>query len=175
MVRYHDEEWGVPAHDDRVLFEFLTLEGAQAGLSWRTILARREGYRRAFRGWDIEAIAAMGETDVERLLGDAGIVRHRGKIEATIHNARCVLALLPQWVTFDRYVWQFVDEVIVRNRWSSVDQVPAESERSRAMSRQMKRDGFRFVGSTTLYAFMQACGLVNDHVLECFRYGQVDL
>jgi DNA-3-methyladenine glycosylase I len=175
MVRYHDEEWGVPTHDDRALFGFLTLEGAQAGLSWRTILHRRDGYRRAFHDWDIERIAAMGEGDVDRLLLDSGIIRNRAKIEATIDNARAVMRLMPQWVTLDRYLWQFVDEVIVVNRWRSVEEVPATSDRATVMSRQMKRDGFRFVGPTTLYAFMQATGMVNDHLVGCFRHREVAL
>lgn len=175
MVRYHDEEWGVPVHDDRVLFEFLTLESAQAGLSWRTILHRRDGYRRAFHDWDIERIASMNENDVVRLLADPGVIRNRAKIEATIENARVALRLLPQWVTFDRYLWQFVDEVTVVNQWRSVDEVPAESERARAMSHRMKRDGFRFVGPTTLYAFMQATGMVNDHLVDCYRHREVAL
>lgn len=175
MLRYHDEEWGVPSHDDRTLFEFLTLEGAQAGLSWRTILHRRDGYRRAFFDWDIERIAAMGDEDVARLLRDDGIIRNRAKIQATIDNARAVLRLVPQWVTLDRYLWQFVDEVIVVNHWQAAEQVPASSDRAAAMSRQMKRDGFRFVGPTTLYAFMQATGMVNDHLVDCFRHREVAL
>jgi DNA-3-methyladenine glycosylase I len=173
MVRYHDEEWGVPCHDDRTLFEFLTLEGAQAGLSWRTILQRREGYRRAFVEWDIERIAAMTETDIDRLVEDAGIIRHRQKITSTIGNARTVLRLLPQWVTLDRYLWQFVDEVVVVGRHDSVGDVPAVTERSWAMSKQMRRDGFTFVGPTTAYALMQAAGLVNDHTVDCFRFAEV--
>jgi DNA-3-methyladenine glycosylase I len=172
MVRYHDEEWGVPCHDDRTLFEFLTLEGAQAGLSWRTILQRREGYRRAFLEWDIERIAAMTEADIDRLVEDEGIIRHRQKITSTIGNARIVLKLLPQWVTLDRYLWQFVDEVVV-GRHDSMGDVPAVTERSWAMSKQMRRDGFTFVGPTTAYAFMQATGLVNDHTVDCFRFTEV--
>lgn len=177
MVRYHDEEWGVPVHDDATLFEFLTLEGAQAGLSWRTILARREGYRAAFHDWDIPRIAGMGEADVEHLLLDAGIIRHRQKVESTIHNARAVMALLPQWVTLDRYLWQFVDEVTVVGAHDSLAGIPAVTDRSKAMSRQMQRDGFRFVGPTTLYAllyaFMQAVGMANDHTQDCFRFREV--
>ncbi len=173
MVRYHDEEWGVPVRDDATLFEFLTLEGAQAGLSWRTALGRREGYRAAFHGWDIERIAAMAEDDLERLLQDPGIIRHRQKIAATISNAQAVLRLLPQWVTFERYAWQFVDEVVVVGNRLSLGDVPTESDRSKVMSRQMQRDGFRFVGPTIAYAFMQATGMVNDHTTDCFRFRQV--
>lgn len=173
MVRYHDEEWGVPVHDDRRLFEFLTLEGAQAGLSWRTILLRREGYRRAFHDWDIARIATMGDADVEHLLQDEGIIRHRGKIEATIANARVVLDLLPRWGSLDTYVWRFVDGAPVRNRRRSLSEVPAVTEAAQAMSREMRRDGLRFVGPTTLYAFMQAVGLVNDHTVDCFRHDEV--
>jgi DNA-3-methyladenine glycosylase I len=173
MVRYHDEEWGLPCHDDATLFEFLTLEGAQAGLSWRTILQRREGYRRAFLEWDIERIARMTEADIDRLVADEAIIRHRQKIASTVGNARAVLALLPQWVTLDRYLWQFVDEVVVVGRHQAGAEIPAVTERSWAMSKQMRRDGFTFVGPTTLYAFMQAAGLVNDHTVDCFRFSQV--
>ncbi len=173
MMRYHDEEWGVPVHDDRKLFEFLTLEGAQAGLSWSTILGRVDGYRRAFLDWDIEAIAAMDESDVERLREDTGIIRNRAKIESTISNAQAVLELLPQWVTFDRYIWQFVDEVTVVNRPRSLEDIAPETEASQAMSKQLKRDGMRFVGPTICYAFMQAAGMVNDHTVDCFRYDEV--
>lgn len=173
MVRYHDEVWGVPMHDDRQLFEFLTLEGAQAGLSWSTILGRIEGYRAAFLDWDIEAIAQMDERDVERLRQDERIIRNRAKIESTISNARAVLELLPQWVTFDRYIWQFVDEVTIVNRPRGLGDIAAETEESQAMSKQLKRDGFRFVGPTICYAFMQAAGLVNDHTVDCFRHAEV--
>jgi DNA-3-methyladenine glycosylase I len=175
MVRYHDEVWGVPVHDDRALFEFLTLEGAQAGLSWRTILNRREGYRRAFLDWDIGAIAAMDGGDVERLLQDGGIIRNRAKIESTISNARAALEVREEWESLDRYLWQFVDGAPIRNRWRELAALPAETELSKAMSRQLKRDGFRFVGPTTLYAFMQAVGMVNDHTVDCFRYAEVEL
>lgn len=172
-TRYHDEEWGVPEHDDRRLFELLTLEGAQAGLSWRTILLRREGYRRAFLGWDLERIAAMGGRDIERLLQDEGIIRHRGKIESTISNARVVLGLLPEWGSLDAYLWRFVDGTPVRNGWRSPEEVPPVAEAARAMSKQMRKDGFRFVGPTTMYALMQAAGLVNDHTIDCFRYAEI--
>jgi DNA-3-methyladenine glycosylase I len=167
-VAYHDEEWGVPTRDARDLFELLTLEGAQAGLSWATILRKREGYRRAFEGFDVERVAQFGDADVDRLLGDPGIVRNRLKVESTIANARAVLALdvpLPQ------LLWSFVDGEQRVNRWRALGEIPAETPESRAMSKELKRRGFRFVGPTVLYALMQAAGLVDDHVVDCFRYG----
>ena len=164
-VAYHDEEWGVPERDDAKLFELLNLEGAQAGLSWSTILHKREGYRAAFAGWDAEAIARFGERDVERLLGDAGIVRHRGKIEAAIGNARAALALdLP----LEELLWSFVGGETRVNAFRTVAEIPAQTPESAAMSKELKRRGFRFTGPTTCYAFMQAAGLVDDHVLDCF-------
>jgi DNA-3-methyladenine glycosylase I len=172
-VAYHDEEWGLPSHDDRYLFEMLVLEGAQAGLSWTTILRKRENYRRAFVGFDPAAVARFGATDVERLLGDAGIVRNRAKIEAAIANAQATLAVQEELGSLDALLWSFVDGKPVQNRWDSVGEIPAETAESRAMSKELKRRGFRFVGPTTLYAFMQAAGLVNDHVVDCFRYGEV--
>lgn len=165
-VAYHDEEWGVPERDDRALFELLNLEGAQAGLSWSTILRKREGYRRAFAGWDVEAIARFGEADVERLVADAGIVRHRGKIEATIGNARAALALDRP---LSELVWSFVDGEPRVNAWRTVEEIPAATPESTALSKELKRLGFRFTGPTTCYAFMQAAGLVADHTLDCFR------
>jgi DNA-3-methyladenine glycosylase I len=168
-VAYHDEEWGVPSHDDRHLFELLVLEGAQAGLSWLTILRKREGYRRAFARFDCAKIAQFGERDVERLLGDAGIVRNRAKIEAAIANARAVLEL----GSLDSYLWDFVGGGPIRNAWHTLGEIPAETEESRALSKDLKRRGFRFVGPTTCYAFMQAVGLVNDHTVDCFRYREV--
>jgi DNA-3-methyladenine glycosylase I len=165
-VAYHDEEWGVPERDERALFELLNLEGAQAGLSWSTILHKRDGYRNAFAGWDVEAVARFSEQDVERLLGDAAIVRHRGKIEAVIGNARAVVALdLP----LSELVWSFVDGETHVNDWRTVGEIPAETAESKAMSKELKRLGFRFTGPTTCYAFMQAAGLVDDHVVDCFR------
>jgi DNA-3-methyladenine glycosylase I len=166
-VAYHDEEWGVPSRDDVHLFEMLTLEGAQAGLSWSTILRKREGYRRVFAGFDVEAVARLGDGDVERLLGDAGIVRNRAKIESTINNARRVLELDG---TLADYLWSFVDGEPIVGRRRTLAEVPAETPESRAMSKDLKRRGFRFVGPTICYAFMQATGLVNDHVTGCFRY-----
>ena len=165
-VAYHDDEWGVPLRDERGLFELLMLEGAQAGLSWATILHKREGYRRAFAGWDVEAIARFGERDVERLLGDAGIVRHRGKIEAVIGNARATLALERP---LSELVWSFVDGATRVNSWRTVAEIPAQTPESLALSKELKRRGFRFTGPTTCYAFMQAAGLVDDHTEECFR------
>ena len=165
-VAYHDEEWGVPQRDERRLFELLNLEGAQAGLSWATILHKREGYRKAFAGWEIEAVARFGERDVERLLGDAGIVRHRGKIEATIGNARAALALD---VPLGELLWSFVDGETRVNDFRTVAEIPAQTPESAAMSKELKRRGFRFTGPTTCYAFMQAAGLVDDHTADCFR------
>ena len=165
-VAYHDDEWGIPVRDERALFELLNLEGAQAGLSWSTILRKRDGYRSAFAGWDIEAIARFGERDVERLLGDAGIVRHRGKIEAVIGNARATLALD---VPLSELLWSFVGGEPRLNSWRTVGQVPAQTAESQAMSKELKRRGFRFIGPTTCYAFMQSAGLVDDHTLDCFR------
>ncbi len=169
MVRYHDEEWGVPEHDDRRLFECLTLEGAQAGLSWRTVLLRREGYRRAFLEWEIERIASMDAGDVERLLADPGIIRHRGKVEATISNARAALDVIAREGSLDTYLWGLAGGTPRVNRWRSLEEYPAETEVSRAMSRALRRDGFRFVGPTICYAFMQASGMVDDHQPDCFR------
>jgi DNA-3-methyladenine glycosylase I len=172
-VSYHDEEWGVPSHDDRYLFEMLVLEGAQAGLSWTTILRKRENYRRAFVGFEPTAVARFGASDVERLLGDEGIVRNRAKIEAAIANAHATLAVQEELGSLDALLWSFVGGAPVQNGWASLGEIPAETAESRAMSKELKRRGFRFVGPTTLYAFMQAAGLVNDHVMSCFRYGEV--
>jgi DNA-3-methyladenine glycosylase I len=165
-VAYHDEEWGVPQREERALFELLNLEGQQAGLSWSTILRKREGYRAAFAGWDVEAIARFGERDVERLLGDAGIVRHRGKIEAVVANARATLDLD---VSLSELLWSFVGGETRANDWTAVGDIPASTPESAAMSKELKRRGFRFVGPTTCYALMQSAGLVDDHTLDCFR------
>ena len=170
---YHDVEWGVPLHDDNALFELLTLEGAQAGLSWSTVLAKRPAYRRAFARFDPRTVARFGARDVARLLGDAGIIRHRGKIEATIANARAFLSVQDDHGTFDRYVWRFVGGRPVQNRWRSPREVPAETDESRALSKDLRARGFRFVGPTICYAFMQAVGMANDHEVGCFRHGQV--
>jgi DNA-3-methyladenine glycosylase I len=167
-IAYHDEEWGVPERDDRALFELLNLEGAQAGLSWSTILRKREGYRRAFAGWDVERIAQFGAADVDRLVNDAGIVRHRGKIEAVVDNARATIALDQP---LSELLWSFVGGKQRLNEWRTVGQIPAQTAESAAMSKELKRRGFRFTGPTTCYAFMQAAGLVDDHTLDCFRRG----
>jgi DNA-3-methyladenine glycosylase I len=172
-VAYHDEEWGVPLHDDRALFEFLILEGAQAGLSWLTILNKRENYRRAFAGFDPKKVARFGARDVKRLLGDAGIVRNRQKIAAAIGNAKAFLEVQKEFGSFDAYVWRFTGGRPIRNRWKSVKQVPAKTPESDAMSKDLIARGFRFVGSTICYAHMQATGMVNDHLIDCFRYREV--
>ena len=169
-VAYHDADWGVPCHDERTLFEFLILEGAQAGLSWITILRKRENYRHAFDGFDPEKIARYGERDVARLLADAGIVRNRLKIAAAIDNARAVLALHEAGSSLDELFWRFVDGRPVVNRWRSLDQVPAHTPAAQALSRELKRRGFRFVGPTVIYAHMQATGMVNDHLVSCPRH-----
>ncbi len=168
-VAYHDEEWGVPSHDERHLFELLTLEGAQAGLSWATILRKREGYRAAFANFDAEQVARFTKRDVERLLADPGIVRNRLKVESTVVNAKQVLEL----DSLDAYLWAFVDGEPLVNRWRKLGDVPAETAESKAMSKDMKKRGFRFVGPTVCYAFMQATGLVNDHVVGCFRFADL--
>jgi DNA-3-methyladenine glycosylase I len=170
MLAYHDEEWGVPSHDDRHLFEMLTLEGAQAGLSWSTILRKREGYRRAFADFEPDVVARFTPSDVERLLGDSGIVRNRLKIESTVVNAGRVLEVQEELGSLDAYLWSFVDGVPVVGRWRSVSELPAETDLSRALSRDLKQRGFRFVGPTICYAFMQTVGLVDDHTIDCFRF-----
>lgn len=172
-IRYHDLEWGVPVHNERVLLEFLILEGAQAGLSWSTILDKRENYRRAFAGYDAARLARYGAREVTRLLADAGIVRNRLKIESAIANARAFLAVQKEFGSFDAYLWRFVGGTPVANRRRSPKQVPASTPQSEAMSRDLKARGFRFVGPTICYAFMQAVGMVNDHLVGCFRYAQV--
>jgi DNA-3-methyladenine glycosylase I len=174
MLAYHDEEWGLPSHDDRHLFELLVLEGAQARLSWQTILRKRQGYRRAFAGFDPERVARFDRRRVERLLGDPAIVRNRAKVESAVSNARAALAVRNEAGSLDAYVWSFVGGGPVRNRWRTLKEIPAETEDSRAMSKDLKRRGFRFVGPTICYAFMQAVGLVNDHVVRCFRWREVD-
>ncbi len=172
-LAYHDEEWGVPVHDDVHLFEMLTLEGAQAGLSWSTILNKREGYRKAFRNFDPAKVARFSPATVERLLQNPAIVRNRLKVESTVQNARAVLEVQRDLGSLDTYLWSFVDGVPLVNRWRSLGDVPAETDRSRAMSTDLKRRGFRFVGPTVCYAFMQACGFVNDHLEDCFRWREI--
>lgn len=173
MIAYHDEEWGVPLHDDRKLFEFLVLDAFQAGLSWRTILHKRENFRKAFDGFDAERVARYGDEERQRLLADAGIVRNRQKIDATIGNAGQFLRIQREHGSFDSWIWQFTGGRTMENSWSSMADIPALTEASDAMSRALKKEGFKFVGSTICYAFMQAAGMVNDHETTCFRYGEV--
>ena len=169
-LAYHDEEWGVPLRDDRSLFELLVLEGAQAGLSWSTILHKREGYRRAFAGFDIARVARFGREDIERLLADPGIVRNRLKVSSAVENAGGVLEVQAECGSFAAYLWEFVRGEPIVGRWTSLAEIPAETVESQAMSKDLKRRGFRFIGPTICYAFMQAAGLVSDHVTSCFRY-----
>jgi DNA-3-methyladenine glycosylase I len=173
MRDYHDREWGVPVHDDRTHFEFLTLEAAQAGLSWSIVLNKRDGYRRAFSGFDPAQVARYTDTRVQKLAGDAGIVRNRMKIAAAVSNARAFLQVQDECGTFDAYCWRFVEGRPKVNRWRSSSEVPATSPESDAFSKDLKRRGFSFVGSTILYAYMQAVGMVNDHLLQCFRHREV--
>jgi len=172
-TEYHDKEWGVPLHDDRKLFEMLVLEGAQAGLSWITILRKRENYRKAFGGFRPERIAKYDKRAVRRLLTDDGIVRNRLKIEATIQNAKAFLRVRKEFGSFDRYIWSFVNGTPVQNSWKSLRHVPPQSLESRAMSNDLRRRGFNFVGPTICYAFMQSSGMVNDHIMTCFRHAQL--
>jgi DNA-3-methyladenine glycosylase I len=171
-IAYHDDEWGVPAHDDRHLFEMLILEGAQAGLSWITILRKRERYREVFDGFDPARVARYGDRKVASLLADAGIVRNRLKVDSAVGNAKAFLAVQREFKSFDRYVWQFVGGRPLVNQWNTMKDVPASTSESDAMSKDLKKRGFRFVGSTICYAFMQATGMVNDHVTSCYRHAQ---
>ena len=173
MIAYHDEEWGVPVHDDRALFEFLILEGAQAGLSWSTILKKRPAYRKAFDRFDPRKVARYDGGKIVELLENPGIVRNRLKVAATVRNAEAFLEVKKEFGTFDRYVWQFVDGKPLKNRWRRIQDVPARTAESDAMSKDLLKRGFTFVGSTICYAFMQATGMVNDHLVSCFRYRQV--
>jgi DNA-3-methyladenine glycosylase I len=173
MIRYHDEEWGRPAHDDRTLFEFLILEGAQAGLSWETILNKRENYRAAFDGFEVRRIAGYDRRKVAQLLKNEGIVRNRLKVASAVRNAQALLRVQEEFGSFDRYIWQFVDGRPRVNQWKSRGQVPARTAQSDAMSKELKKRGFNFVGSTICYAFMQAVGMVDDHVVKCFRHGVI--
>ncbi len=174
MLRYHDLEWGVPVHDDRVHFEFLTLEGAQAGLSWRTILHKREGYREAFAGFDPRKVARFDARKIKTLITNPAIVRNRLKIEATVTNARAFLAVQKEFGSFDDYVWRFVGGRPIVNRWTTLKQPPARTRESDALGADLKRRGFRFVGSTIIYAHMQAVGMVNDHLVNCYRYRELN-
>ncbi len=172
-IAYHDTEWGVPVHDDRLLFQKIVLEGAQAGLSWLTILKRRENYRRAFDGFEIGVVAAYDEKDVERLVQDAGIIRNRRKIESAINNARRVLEIQKEHGSFDAFLWSFVGGSTVQNSWKSIHELPVTTPESDAMSKALKRAGFTFVGATSCYALMQAVGMVNDHTTDCFRHREL--
>ncbi|HBC85558.1 MAG TPA: DNA-3-methyladenine glycosylase I [Lentisphaeria bacterium] len=172
-VEYHDKEWGVPVHDDKALFEKLILDGAQAGLSWLTILKKRDGYRRAFEGFDAEKIAKYSKSDINRLLADPGIVRNRLKIEAAIKNARGYLEIREEFGSFDKFMWRYVDYKPIQNSLRSLSDIKATSRESDMMSKDLKRRGFNFVGSTICYAYMQAVGMVNDHLLSCFRYKEI--
>ncbi len=173
MRRYHDTEWGAPLHDDRALFEFLVLEGMQAGLSWLTVLRKRENYRKAFSGFDPRKVARYDKKKVGSLLNDSGIIRNRLKIESAVSNAKAFLAVQKEFGSFDRYIWGFVGGRPIRNRWVTLKQIPATSRKSDELSKDLKSRGFKFVGSTIVYAHMQATGMVNDHILSCFRYGQL--
>lgn len=170
MIQYHDKEWGVPVHDDRTLFEFLVLESAQAGLTWQTVLNKRENYRNAFDAFDPAKIALYNSKDVRRILRDSGIIRNRLKIDATIMNARQFLTIREEFGSFDKYVWKFVGGSPIRHKFNSLSQIPATTRESDAMSKELRGRGFRFVGPTICYAFMQAVGMVNDHTMKCFRY-----
>jgi len=172
-ITYHDKVWGVPVHEDRELFEFLVLEGAQAGLSWITILKRQPNYRAAFNGFEIERVANYTERDIERLLGDAGIIRNRLKIQSAIKNARGVLKIQQEFDSLDAFLWRYVDGVPIQNEWKSRTEIPANTELSDQMSKELKKRGFNFVGSTICYAFMQAVGMVNDHTTDCFRHAEI--
>jgi DNA-3-methyladenine glycosylase I len=172
-VTYHDEEWGVPVHDDRKLFEFLILEGAQAGLSWITILKKRDNYRKAFHGFDAAKMASYNDQDIERLLGDAGIVRNRLKIASTVQNAKTFIAVQEEFGSFDQYAWGFVGGTPIQNRRQSMAEVPARTLESDLFSRDLQKRGFKFVGSTIIYAYMQATGMVNDHLVSCPRHAEL--
>lgn len=172
-VDYHDDEWGIPVHDDRLLYEFLVLEGAQAGLSWITILKKRKNYRKAFHDFEIDRVANYKDIDVGRLLANSGIVRNRLKIESAIRNARGVLDIQGEFGSFSSFLWRYVDGVPIQNEWISMEELPAKTAISEVMSKDLKKRGFNFVGPTICYAFMQAVGMVNDHTTDCFRYEQV--
>ncbi|MBK8289968.1 MAG: DNA-3-methyladenine glycosylase I [Flammeovirgaceae bacterium] len=174
-IQYHDKEWGVPVHDDRTHFEFLILEGAQAGLSWSTILKKREGYRKNFADFNPEKVARFSDKKLEKTLLDPAIIRNRLKVYATVNNAKRFLEVQKEFGTFDKYIWQFVNDKPIVNKWKSMKQVPATTKESDALSKDLIKRGFKFVGSTVIYAHMQACGLVNDHLIDCFRYKEAHL
>jgi len=171
--QYHDKEWGVPVHDDKKHFEFLILEGAQAGLNWLTILKRREGYRKAFANFDVEKVARFTEADYERLIKDEGIIRNKLKVRGAISNAQLFIEIQKEFGSFNQYIWSFVDGKAIQNKWKSMKDVPATTKESDALSKDLKKRGFKFAGSTIMYAHMQACGLVNDHITSCFRHSQL--
>jgi len=173
MIEYHDIEWGVPLHQDSKIYEFLVLEGMQAGLSWSTVLRKRENFRAAFRGFDPAVVAGFGARDIERLLSDPGIIRNRMKIEAAVTNAACFLAVQKEFRSFDRYIWEFIGGKPVRHRFRDISEIPPTSEEADRVSKDLRQRGFKFVGSTIVYAHMQATGMVNDHLVGCFRYKQV--
>jgi DNA-3-methyladenine glycosylase I len=173
MIEYHDTEWGVPVHDDRKLFEFLVLDAMQAGLSWRTVLKKRENFRKAFRAFDPEKVAKLRKRDIERLMNNGGIIRNRMKIESAVANAKALIEVRKEFGSFDSYIWGFTGGRTIKNRLKSLEEMPAESDESRAMSKDMKKRGFRFCGPVICYAFMQAAGMVNDHLIHCFRYREV--
>ncbi|MBA4385273.1 MAG: DNA-3-methyladenine glycosylase I [Anaerolinea sp.] len=173
LTRYHDEEWGNPLHNDQMLFEFLALDGMQAGLSWNTILRKRENFRQAFDNFEIEVVAAYNETKIQELLANAGIVRNKAKVNAIINNANRVIAIREEFGSLDNYLWGFTERKVIQNSWQTLSQIPATSAISDAMSKDMVGRGFKFCGSTILYAFMQAAGMVNDHIVSCFRYKEL--
>lgn len=172
-VKYHDNEWGVPVHDDKTHFEFLILEGAQAGLSWSTVLKKREGYREAFANFDENKVAAFGENQIQQLLQNEGIIRNKLKVRAAVKNAQSFIEVQKEFGSFDKYIWSFVGGKPVVNNWKTMKEVPPTSKESDALSKDLKKRGFKFVGSTIIYAHMQACGLVNDHLVDCFRHNEV--
>lgn len=173
MIKYHDDEWGVPLHDEQKLFEFLVLEGQQAGLSWQTVLNKRENYRMAFDNFDPNKVALYTEKDINRLLANPGIIRNRLKIVSTINNAKRFMEVQKEFGSFDAYIWKFVNNTPIKNAWKTMSELPAKTEISDAISKDMKKRGFNFVGSTIIYAHMQATGMVNDHIVSCFRYSEV--
>ena len=174
MIAYHDEEWGTPTHDDHTLFEFLILEGTQAGLSWNTILQKRDNYRKAFNNFDFKKIAQYDEKKIEKLLENEGIIRNKLKVLAAISNARALLEVQKKFETFDKFIWQFVNYKPIINKFKSLSEIPSQTEISNKMSKELKKRGFKFVGPTICYAFMQAVGMVNDHLIDCFRYEEIN-
>lgn len=172
-IQYHDEEWGIPVHDDKVHFEFMILESAQAGLSWSTVLKKREGYKNAFANFEVDKVALFGQEEIDKLILDPSIIRNKLKINAAVNNARKFLEVQREFDTFDQYIWSFVDHKPIVNHWNSLKEVPATSPQSDQLSKDLRKRGFKFVGSTIVYAHMQACGLVNDHTVDCFRHKEI--